>query len=328
MDSENPRDGDFELVTLRNGSARGAPPGPRRGDAPLGGPVAGGAAPLRGAAAAGRAPAQPGRAAASSTTWAWARPPTRWRRSPARASWAPSAGAPWSRAASRWTWRRCGSRWRTRRASPSSQPFREAAEALMRDGVWEGEGLRWRLLLRGCAGAAWTRALPPADLVFFDPFSPASNPDDVDRRRCCRGCATCCREDGEGALLLTYSAATPTRVTLLLAGFYVGAGRVHGDEGGDHRGGHAPRVAGAPAGGALAGAVASARRPARPTASRSRLSSRLGCSPIRSGRRLDEPRLTSHRLLGSSARGRCRPCRRRPRAPPPRGAPDQLHRAG
>jgi len=38
-------------------------------------------------------------------------------------------------------------------------------------------------------------------------------------------------EDGEGALLLTYSAATPTRVTLLLAGFYVGAGVSTGTKG-------------------------------------------------------------------------------------------------
>ncbi|MFY0578149.1 MnmC family methyltransferase [Cystobacter fuscus] len=40
-----------------------------------------------------------------------------------------------------------------------------------------------------------------------------------------------CREDGEGALLMTYSAATPTRVTLLLAGFYVGAGVSTGTKG-------------------------------------------------------------------------------------------------
>ena len=109
------------------------------------------------------------------------------------------------------------------------QPFREAAEALMRDGVWEGEGLRWRLHL-GDAQGRLGEGLPRADLVFFDPFSPASNPEMwtvpvLERVR------AGCREDGEGALLLTYSAATPTRVTLLLAGFYVGAGVSTGTKG-------------------------------------------------------------------------------------------------
>ena len=61
------------------------------------------------------------------------------------------------------------------------------------------------------------------ELVFFDPFSPRANPElwtpailSAVRERC--------REEGQGALLATYSAATPTRVTLLLAGYFVGAG--------------------------------------------------------------------------------------------------------
>lgn len=112
---------------------------------------------------------------------------------------------------------------------PFLQPFRDAAEALMRDGVWEDEGVRWRLHLGDAQGWLGTR-LPRADLVFFDPFSPASNPEMwtvpvLSRVR------ESCREDGEGARLLTYSAATPTRVTLLLAGFYVGAGVSTGTKG-------------------------------------------------------------------------------------------------
>nr|WP_225937307.1 MnmC family methyltransferase [Myxococcus sp. RHSTA-1-4] len=112
---------------------------------------------------------------------------------------------------------------------PFLQPFREAAEALMRDGVWEGEGVRWRLLL-GDAVPHLDGALPVADLVYFDPFSPASNPDMWTEAVLAR-VRRHCREDGEGALLLTYSAATPTRVTLLLAGFYVGAGVSTGTKG-------------------------------------------------------------------------------------------------
>jgi len=112
---------------------------------------------------------------------------------------------------------------------PFLQPFREAAEALMRDGVWEAEGLRWRLHLGDAQGFIGAE-LPRADLVFFDPFSPASNPDMWTTAVLSRVRA-CCREDGEGALLMTYSAATPTRVTLLLAGFYVGAGLSTGTKG-------------------------------------------------------------------------------------------------
>jgi tRNA U34 5-methylaminomethyl-2-thiouridine-forming methyltransferase MnmC len=112
---------------------------------------------------------------------------------------------------------------------PFLQPFREAAEALMAHGMWEGEGLRWRLLL-GPALPHLEAALPPADLVLFDPFSPASNPEMWTQGALARVRARC-REDGEGALLMTYSAATPTRVTLLLAGFYVGAGLSTGTKG-------------------------------------------------------------------------------------------------
>ncbi len=108
------------------------------------------------------------------------------------------------------------------------QPFRDAAEALMRTGAWEEDGVRWRLHLGDARGRL--EAGPKADLVFFDPFSPASNPE-MWTVPVLRRVRAGCREDGEGALLLTYSAATPTRVTLLLAGFHVGAGLSTGTKG-------------------------------------------------------------------------------------------------
>ncbi|EPX55191.1 tRNA-guanine transglycosylase [Cystobacter fuscus DSM 2262] len=111
---------------------------------------------------------------------------------------------------------------------PFLQPFRDAAEALMRDGAWEEAGLRWRLHLGDARGRM--EGVPRADLVFFDPFSPASNPEMWTEEVLAR-VRVGCREDGEGALLMTYSAATPTRVTLLLAGFYVGAGVSTGTKG-------------------------------------------------------------------------------------------------
>ncbi|RKG92218.1 methyltransferase [Corallococcus sp. CA053C] len=112
---------------------------------------------------------------------------------------------------------------------PFLQPFRAAAEALMRDGAWSEPGIQWTLKL-GDAVPYLDGELPVADLVFFDPFSPASNPEMWTESVLTR-VRRHCREDGEGALLLTYSAATPTRVTLLLAGFFVGAGVSTGAKG-------------------------------------------------------------------------------------------------
>jgi hypothetical protein len=100
---------------------------------------------------------------------------------------------------------------------------------LMRDSAWQGEGLRWTLH-SGDALPHLERPLPPADLVYFDPFSPASNPTLWTEAVLAR-VRQRCRQDGEGALLMTYSAATPTRVTLLLAGFFVGAGVSTGTKG-------------------------------------------------------------------------------------------------
>jgi hypothetical protein len=114
---------------------------------------------------------------------------------------------------------------------PFLVPFREAAEGLMRDGAWEGEGLSWRLLLGDARGHLAPGRLPPAELVFFDPFSPASNPEMWTPATLAQVHACCRSEPAARALLTTYSAATPTRVSLLLAGFYVGAGLSTGTKG-------------------------------------------------------------------------------------------------
>jgi hypothetical protein len=105
---------------------------------------------------------------------------------------------------------------------PFLTPWRPAAEALMRDGHWAGEGLSWRLV-QGDFAERLDEAPGPAELVFFDPFSPRQCPTLWSPRTLAAVRARCARE-GEGALLMTYSAATPTRVSLLLAGFFVGEG--------------------------------------------------------------------------------------------------------
>lgn len=114
-------------------------------------------------------------------------------------------------------------------AFPFLEPWREAAEALASRGEWEGEGIRWRLTL-GDARCAVEAVPPEQDLVLFDPFSPKANPTLWTPHFLAR-IRSRCREDGDGALLATYSAATPTRVSLLLAGFYVGAGASTGTKG-------------------------------------------------------------------------------------------------
>ncbi|MGQ0505035.1 MAG: MnmC family methyltransferase [Myxococcaceae bacterium] len=98
-------------------------------------------------------------------------------------------------------------------------PWADAAHTLMRDGRFRAPGITW-LLLHGDVMKQLDEAPAVADIVFFDPFSPASSPGlwtAETFRRVHRRCSS-------DALLATYSAATPTRVSMLLGGFFVGAG--------------------------------------------------------------------------------------------------------
>jgi tRNA U34 5-methylaminomethyl-2-thiouridine-forming methyltransferase MnmC len=99
-------------------------------------------------------------------------------------------------------------------------PFAPAAKAILEDHRWESPSLEWRVLL-GDAATSIREIDGQFDMVFFDPFSPEANPSlwTVDFLRAVRSVT---RYDG--ALLATYSSATPTRVSMLLAGFYVGQG--------------------------------------------------------------------------------------------------------
>ncbi|MEW5741549.1 MAG: tRNA guanosine(34) transglycosylase Tgt [Myxococcota bacterium] len=103
---------------------------------------------------------------------------------------------------------------------PFLVPWRTAAEALLHVGHWETPSLSWRLL-KGDAAAMIDEVDGYFDLVFFDPFSPEANPTMWTPKvlRTIRS-----RMRLQGALLATYSAATPTRVSFLLAGYFVGKG--------------------------------------------------------------------------------------------------------
>ena len=91
-----------------------------------------------------------------------------------------------------------------------------AARALLATCTFETARTRWRLRL----GALPDTLEGPADVVFWDPFSPRANPELWSftafsaLRRACR----------VGATVHTYSGATSTRSALLLAGFAVGTG--------------------------------------------------------------------------------------------------------
>lgn len=105
---------------------------------------------------------------------------------------------------------------------PYLERWRGVAQALLRDGAWEG---KWAL--RKGDAREQLREGERFDVVFHDPFSPANNPElwTVEWFRALREHAA------DAAVLATYSAATSTRVALLLAGWFVGAGASTGTRG-------------------------------------------------------------------------------------------------
>ena len=95
----------------------------------------------------------------------------------------------------------------------------EAARALLDHGAFESAALRWTLV-RGDLPETLLAGPAKANVVFWDPWSPASNKAlwsvrsfEALRSRC-----------GADATLYTYGAATSTRAAMLLAGFAVGMG--------------------------------------------------------------------------------------------------------
>lgn len=95
-----------------------------------------------------------------------------------------------------------------------------AARALLTRGQHDGARTSWRLCSGDIQATLAREPAGSADVVFWDPFSPRSNPDlwtleaFAALRRVCRA----------GATVHTYSGATAVRSALLLAGFQVGFG--------------------------------------------------------------------------------------------------------
>jgi tRNA U34 5-methylaminomethyl-2-thiouridine-forming methyltransferase MnmC len=96
---------------------------------------------------------------------------------------------------------------------------------LLSRGRWSSSHLgvqfHWELREGNFLDSDLHRALPGADFVFFDFYSPKANPElwGIESFKTVRNlCAP-------GATLTTYSAATSARAAMLLAGFLVGVGR-------------------------------------------------------------------------------------------------------
>ena len=109
---------------------------------------------------------------------------------------------------------------------PFLQPWKDAAEALLERGHWETPNLSWRVVV-GDAAQTLDEIDGYFDIVFFDPFSPESNPA-LWQVSFLTGIAR--RLRAAGATVLTYSNATPTRVSMLLAGLFVGQGAATGNK--------------------------------------------------------------------------------------------------
>lgn len=96
----------------------------------------------------------------------------------------------------------------------------EAAATLIRDGVHETSGTRWRVQLGELPGTLAAEPAASAEIVFWDPFSLRQNPG-LWTYSAFRALQPRCRES---VTLHTYSGATAVRSALLLAGFAVGEG--------------------------------------------------------------------------------------------------------
>ncbi|MEZ4815463.1 MAG: MnmC family methyltransferase [Bdellovibrionota bacterium] len=100
--------------------------------------------------------------------------------------------------------------------------YEGAIESLLKNSVWNSDYITWELR-HGDFVSLIEKESQLADIVFYDPYSPNVNTE-MWTLSLFQKLKQKCRVSEEGALLLTYSKATPVRVALLCSGFYVGAG--------------------------------------------------------------------------------------------------------
>ncbi len=105
-------------------------------------------------------------------------------------------------------------------------PHRAAIQGLLARGQWQTPGLGWKFH----AGDFRTTmpAVPAPQAILYDPYSPAANPElwTLEHFRRLHACLDPTRP----CLLTNYTRSTAVRVTLLLAGFFVGHGHATGEK--------------------------------------------------------------------------------------------------
>lgn len=97
--------------------------------------------------------------------------------------------------------------------------FETAVRSLLTNGRWEGDGVVWELR-HGDFLELIEREVHRANAVFYDPYSFKKNQEMWTPAVFGKVRAKC----GDDGVLYTYSRATPIRVGMLIAGFYVGSG--------------------------------------------------------------------------------------------------------
>jgi queuine tRNA-ribosyltransferase len=101
-----------------------------------------------------------------------------------------------------------------------SAPIAEHGRALLSKGTTESARTAWKMVLGDLPDTLSVVADRSADIVFWDPFSPKSNPT-LWNMAAFRALFRACRD---GCTVHTYSQATRVRSAMLLAGFHVGLG--------------------------------------------------------------------------------------------------------
>lgn len=105
--------------------------------------------------------------------------------------------------------------------------FEDSIRSLLDHGYWKDEHIVWELRHGDFLTLIETEPHSP-DVIFYDPYSPSVNVD-MWTQAAFQKLRNKCRDDQEnGAILYTYSQATPIRVAMLTGGFYVGHGRPTG----------------------------------------------------------------------------------------------------
>jgi hypothetical protein len=103
--------------------------------------------------------------------------------------------------------------------------FEAAVQSILSTGRWSEEGICWELR-HGNFLEMIENEPNLAHVIFYDPYSFKRNRE-MWNETIFKKIRGKCREDG---ILLTYSRATPIRVSLLLAGFFVGHGVASGSK--------------------------------------------------------------------------------------------------